>query len=131
MDNIGKAPNISTEITEPTVAQFTAALANEYLTMHGARRLLAFVQLCQGRVQWSDKIRVGKINRGKLEYEISKLQKRKKHKTLFGAAEEHRLNELLVNVGPKLEKLSDEELNKVAQEWIDNIALVTGSKEPT
>lgn len=112
------------EFVVPAVPQFTAAIADEFMKLYGPRQLASFIQRCQGSGPWSEVITVTepfgdgstKVQYSKFEYELVRLQKRKKHNLAYTEQDEARLNELL-NLSTHPDK-SDDQLKLMVEEWI-------------
>lgn len=124
------------EIIIPAVPQFTALVAEEFLTLYGPRRLISFVQRCEGSGPWKETVDVTReiggvlknVKYSKLELELVSLQKRKMANLFFNAVHEKRINELLI--ATSFSDKSDDELLSMARKWISGLWMDRSLPEP-
>jgi hypothetical protein len=120
-----------TDISVPTINQFVQCLAEKFLDLYGPRKLLSFVQRCQGRGPWSDTIVLWKKNKNDknekyvysaLEYELVKKQRVFRSEFSLSEPDLKRYEELLVTMSPELMAKTDKQLMKVAKDWIAGLS---------
>jgi hypothetical protein len=121
------------EIEIPTVADFKAKVAEEFLRIHGPRRFLSFVQRCQLSGPWRETIKIKKkigrvtksVSYSKFEHELSNLLRRKKKfeslKKSITETEAKRIDDLQNLVSDELSNKSDEEMKKLSLEIIEKL----------
>lgn len=119
-----------TEISIPSIKQFKKFAAKRFLEIYGPRKLCSFIQRCNGEGPWAETIVVWKKDKwgdskkyiySKLELELVQLQNLKRAKIRISESSLQRYEELLVTMSPDLMKKTDENLLKVANEWISKI----------
>jgi hypothetical protein len=116
-------------IASPTGSQFTAKLAEEFVSIYGPRKLYALDAMCKKRGPWSETARVSKKTNkeyktvicSKYEHELEIIERREKaYKTL--TPEDINRREELMNLLPEeLSGESDDVLQARIDKWVHKL----------
>lgn len=116
-------------IASPTGSQFTARLAEEFISIHGPRKLVAFEAMCQRRGPWSETINVSKkisgkfrtIECSKYEHELEQIERRELFYKGLNAQDIERREELMNLLPEKISSKTDEDLSAIIGKWTDKL----------
>ena len=125
---------IKDTIVIPTVNDFTIVLIKEFKQLYGVRKLLSFIERCQGSGPWRETIKGRQrdstsdkyFTYSRYELELVDLQKLIKRSIAAGVPvdpnKEKRLNELHELMSPMFSMKTDEELELIVSDYIESLA---------
>ena len=122
--------NTNDTIISPTIEAFAVAVALKFKETHGVRRLISFIERCQGRGPWGETIKrrqkhgdsSKQFTYSKYELELHELQTIIQKALKSGFEIDHtktkRLDELNKLMSPSLANKTDEELEHLFSDLI-------------